>query len=306
MSTTPASALRAFARWWVPELPRARVAWVRAVLAAMAVLDVRFFLNSTDDRALTPEFFDPVVLARWLQLPPVTEPIAAGLLVGIHVGAIAVLAGGFRRVPALVQNLGGVALAACYGLWVLWGMSYGYVAHDHMAITVGLVLLTTAGTARYGGGDAADVAAGWPLRMIQVLTVMTYFGSVLAKYVFSGGSLVRWATSGTLAWAFLRRPNDLNQMLVDNALLLRAMQVGGLLLELCSPLVFLLRGRWLALAVGGFLSFHLVTFLLLGIHFLPTVVCWTAFAPLERLPAWARRRAAALRTRTSRPALESA
>lgn len=289
--------MRAFAAWWVPQLPRARVAWVRAALALMAVVDVRWFLNSTDDRAGTPEFYDPVVLARWLHLPPVAEPIATALLVGVHVGAAAVLIGGFARVPRLVQNLGGVLLAISFGLWVLWGMSYGYVAHDHMAITVGLVLLTTAGTARYGGGLQADIAAGWPLRTIQVLTVMTYFGSVLAKYVLSGGSLLRWANSGTLAWAFIRRPNELNALLVSNGLALRAAQWGALLLELCSPLVFLLRGRWLALAIAGFLSFHLVTFALLGIHFLPTVICWTAFMPLERLPAWVRGRAHRLAAR---------
>ncbi|WP_156251619.1 hypothetical protein [Pseudactinotalea terrae] len=282
--------LRGFVRWWVPELPRARVAWVRAALAVMAVIDIRLFLNSTDDRAGTPEFFAPVVVARWLHLPPVTDEIAAALFVGVHVGAAAVVVGGFRRLPALVQNLGSVLLAVAFGLWAVWAMSYGYVSHDHMAITVGLLVLATAGTARYGGGDAADTAAGWPLRMVQVLTVMTYAGSVLAKYVISGGSLLRWASSGTLAWSFIRRPNDLNQMLVTHAWLLRAAQWGGLLLELCSPLVFLLRRPWLALAIGAFLSFHLVTFLLLGIHFLPTVICWTAFMPLERLPGWVRER----------------
>jgi len=30
-------------------------------------------------------------------------------------------------------------------------------------------------------------------------------------------------------------------------------------------------------------SFHLVTYLSLGIHFLPTVICWLAFFPLERI-----------------------
>lgn len=286
-------ALRAFARWWVPELPRARVAWVRAALAIMAVLDVRYFLNSTDDRAGTPEFYDPVVLARWLQLPPVTPAIADALFVGVHIGALALVIGGFARVPRLVQNVGGVVLALSYVLWVLWGMSYGYVAHDHMAITVGVVLLVTAGTARYGGGDAADVAAGWPLRMIQVLTVMTYFGSVLAKLVFSNYAPLTWANSGTLAWAFIRRPNPLNQLLVTHAWLLRGAQWSALLLELCSPLVFLLRRHWLALAIAAYLSFHAVTFMLLGIHFLPTAICWTAFVPFERLPGWVRARRAA-------------
>lgn len=165
-------------------------------------------------------------------------------------------------------------------------MSYGYVSHDHMALTVGLVLLVTAGTARYGGGGAADVAAGWPLRMIQVLTVATYFGSVLAKLVLSDFSLLRWANSGTLAWAFTRRPNSLNQLLVTHPLLLRGAQWSALALELCSPLVFALRGLWRYAMIACYLVFHLVTFLMLGIHFLPTAICWAAFVPFERLPAW--------------------
>ena len=296
------SAARAFARWWVPELPRARVAWVRALLAMMAVLDVRFFLASTAERALTPQFYDPVVIARWLHLPPVTQSIADTLFVAVHLGAVAVVVGGFAAVPRAVQNIGGAVLAVAFALWAIWGMSYGYVSHDHMALTVGLVLLVTAGTARYGGGDAADIAAGWPLRMIQVLTVATYFGSVLAKLVLSDFSLLRWASSGTLAWAFMRRPNELNQLLVTHPLLLRGAQWSALALELFSPLVFVLRGRWRYLMIGCYLVFHLVTFLLLGIHFLPTAICWAAFVPFERWPAWvaSRRRSVPERSRRSR------
>jgi len=52
--------------------------------------------------------------------------------------------------------------------------------------------------------------------------------------------------------------------------------------------VLWLRGRWLYLAIATFCGFHLLTFAALGIHFLPTVVCWAAFLPLERV-AGARR-----------------
>jgi len=255
----------------------------------MAVLDVRYFLGSTTDRAGTPSFYDPILLARVLHLPPVTPSIADILYLSVHVGAGAVLIGGLARLPRMVQHGGGLVLAGAFSLWAMWGMSYGYVSHDHMAITVGIVLLTTAGTARYGSGAAADERAGWPLRMIQVFTVLTYFGSVMAKFSLSGGSLLRWANSGTLAWAFIRRPNEFNQLFVANAALLRVGQWGALMLELFSPLVFLLRARSLMLAVAAFAGFHLTTYLLLGIHFLPTAVCWTAFLPLERLPGWFRR-----------------
>ncbi|MEY9259578.1 hypothetical protein ABH903_002612 [Brevibacterium epidermidis] len=32
-----------------------------------------------------------------------------------------------------------------------------------------------------------------------------------------------------------------------------------------------------------FFLFHLMTYLALGIHFPPTVICWAAFLPLEKL-----------------------
>jgi cytochrome c biogenesis protein CcdA len=49
-------------------------------------------------------------------------------------------------------------------------------------------------------------------------------------------------------------------------------------LSLCSS-----KGRWLYGVVAFFCLFHLMTYLALGIHFLPTVICWAAFLPLEKL-----------------------
>ncbi|UFU06049.1 hypothetical protein [Ruania halotolerans] len=98
----------------------------------MAVLDVRFFLNSTGSRGGTPDVYEPVVVAVWLHLPPVTDAVAQVLFVGVHVGAAAVVLGGFARVPAWVQHAGGVVLGVGFVLWVIWAMSYGYVSHDHM------------------------------------------------------------------------------------------------------------------------------------------------------------------------------
>lgn len=267
--------------WWFPRVPRARVAWVRVVLGAVALIDALFLLRAPLHRSGTPEFYDPVVLGAFLHLPPPTRATALLMLVGIALGLAGLVVGATARVPAWVQHVGGMLLAGCYLIWSLWGMSFGYVAHDHMAIVVGCLLLVTAGTCRYADLAPSD-AAGWALRMIQILTVATYTGSVLAKAVMNDGDLVRWATSGTLAWAFLRRPNPVNALLVEQAALLRAAQSGALALELAAPLVFLVRERWRVLVVLAFLGFHLSTFVLLGIHFLPTAVCWSAFLPWER------------------------
>jgi hypothetical protein len=39
-----------------------------------------------------------------------------------------------------------------------------------------------------------------------------------------------------------------------------------------------------------FIGFHVANTVILLIHFLPTVVCWLAFAPLERIVPWYRQR----------------
>jgi hypothetical protein len=54
--------------------------------------------------------------------------------------------------------------------------------------------------------------------------------------------------------------------------------------------VFALRGRAQAVYIGGWMVFHVVTYAAIGIHFLPTVVCWLAFAPLEKLAGRVRAR----------------
>lgn len=54
-------------------------------------------------------------------------------------------------------------------------------------------------------------------------------------------------------------------------------------MELLTPVVLFLRGRLLVLALGGLAAFHVMTYLAIEIHFLPTVVCLPAFLPLERL-----------------------
>lgn len=213
--------------WWFPRVPRARAAWVRVLLGSVALLDALLLLRAPLHRSGTPQFYDPVVLADLLRLPPPTLATALVVLVGIAVGLVGLVVGATARAPAWVEHVGGVLLAGCYLVWCLWGMSFGYVAHDHMAIVVGCLLLVTAGTCRYAD-PAPSEAAGWALRMIQILTVATYTGSVLSKAVMNDGDLVRWATSGTLAWAFLRRPNPVNALLVEQA-------------ALCGPPS---RGRW--------------------------------------------------------------
>ena len=76
----------------------------------------------------------------------------------------------------------------------------------------------------------------------------------------------------------------------------------SILAELSSVVVLWLRGRALLAAALFWLGFHVFTVALLYIHFAPTVVCWLAFAPLERLAALVARAAPAARTAGPDPA----
>lgn len=262
---------------------------MRIIIGTVALLDALFLLRSPRDRTSTPEFYDPIPVAGVFGLPAPTTPIALGLLVGIAAGLVLIVVGARDRPPAGVQVTGGLLLAGCYTVWCLYGMSFGYVAHDHMAIVLATLLLPTAGVCRFGDLTRTE-AAGWALRAVQVFTVATYTGSVLAKAVLNDWSLLRWANSGTLVWAFLRRPSPINELLLEQAALLRLAQWGALALELLAPLVFLVRENKRWLVVLFFLGFHVSTFVLLGIHFLPTAACWSAFLPWERYAAWWRER----------------
>lgn len=129
------------------------------------------------------------------------------------------------------------------------------------------------------------MAAGWALRAIQIAVVATYFCSVLAKIGYSG-SLAAWGNSAILTWAVIRRGNGPARWMVEHTpWVFVPAQWAGLLMELCSPVVLFLRGR----------ALHLAVLVLLRILFLPTVVCWAAFLPVERLrelpQRWRERRA---------------
>lgn len=270
-----------------PALPLARIRVLRVIVYAFVVLDVLTFSRDVLSHAGNSGFYTPLALARLLQLPPVTAPVAWTLLAVILAGCAAGIVGWWPR-------LSGAVVAIAFWLWMLYSNSYGYIAHDHMALMVATAVLpTVAGAARpelHGSLDAAprSESAGWALRAIQIAVVATYFFSVIPKILYSG-SLANWGNSAILTWASIRRGSPLAHLLVEHTpWVFIPAQWAGLALEALSPVVLFLRGRALHIAVVLYLGFHLSTLVLLGIHFLPTVICWAAFLPLERM-RWPRR-----------------
>ena len=256
-----------------PAAPLRRIALLRIVIAGFTVADTQWIVNDVIPHATGPQnLYSPLVLRDLLHLPTPNLPYAWALQAVIVVAALVVASG---RAP----RLAGFALAAAFTDWVSIGMSYNKVDHDHFALVVALWALATVGPARRDDRTPSE-AAGWALTCIQVAVVATYFLSAWAKFRFG---TVQWANGAVFAWAIVRRGTALGDELLRFPALLRGLQWSLLVLELASPLLLLLRHRWRWLAVLGFAGFHLTTYAILKIHFLPLVVCLLAFLPLERL-----------------------
>jgi hypothetical protein len=56
-----------------------------------------------------------------------------------------------------------------------------------------------------------------------------------------------------------------------------------MIMELTSPVIFFLTERWRRRLVAFFLTFHVMTYAMITIIFLPHVLCLLTFLPLERL-----------------------
>jgi hypothetical protein len=280
--------------WFAPVLPDSRIAVMRTVCYLFVILDIHAFVRDPIPLSRQPELYSPLMLARIFHLPPPSVPLTVTLYVVLVLGS---LVGAANRLPHLV----GFVVAAAFTWWTAIGMSYGKVDHDHLAFVIALWTLPTAGviSGRWRA-VTASATSGWVLRCIQISVIFTYFLSAITKIRSGDWSITSWPNSAILLWAILRRPHGLGQFLIPYPGLLHVMQWMSFLAELTSLVVLWLRGRALLLAALFWMSFHVFTLAMLYIHFAPTVVCWLAFAPLERAGPWLRGVVARRRERAGR------
>lgn len=269
-----------FTDWLLPAVPAARLAVFRAIIYIFVLIDVFAMSNDVVNHGYKPDFYQPTLLPRLLHLPPVSvwgaHTLQVLLIVFCVLGAI-----------GIAQRITTIGVAVCFWLWMMYSQGYGYVAHDHMALMFAVLLIPTAGVIAFSD-FRPDRRAGWVLRIVQICVVLTYFYSVLMKWIASG-SLIRWANGAVFVWAIMRRGSVFIRWTLEYPGLLIAAQWALLIVEILTPVALFVKGRILYAIVIFFCLFHLATYLSLGIHFLPTVVCWAAFLPLERLlPAYRR------------------
>jgi hypothetical protein len=266
--------------WFAPVLPDSRLAAMRTVCYLFVILDINTFVRDPIPLSRQPELYSPLLLARIFHLPPPSVPLTVTLYVILVVGS---LIGAANRAPRLV----GFVVAAAFTWWTAIGMSYGKVDHDHMAFVVALWTLPTAGVipGRWRA-VTSSATSGWVLKCIQIAVIFTYFLSAITKIRSGDWSITSWPNSAILLWAILRRPHGLGQFLIPYPGLLHVMQWMSFLAELTSVVALWLRGRALLCAALFWMGFHVFTLAMLYIHFAPTVICWLAFAPLERARPW--------------------
>ncbi|TCO52188.1 vitamin K-dependent gamma-carboxylase-like protein [Kribbella antiqua] len=267
--------------WFTPKIAMARIAWLRTILYLFVILDMHAFVRDTRDKGEHPGLYQPLLLARLLDLP---RPSVANTTVLYGVLIVACLVGATNYFP----RIAGWIVAPAFTWWVLIGMSDGKVDHDHLALVIALWVLPTVGKASYGDQTRSE-AAGWAIRCVQLCVIATYFLSAIAKLRSAGWALT-WPRSAVLTWAIVRRPHPVGEWLLHYPWMLHVMQWVGITAEFLSPVILWLKGRWQLFGALFFLGFHAANTAILLIHFLPTVVCWLAFAPLERIVPWFQKR----------------
>ena len=266
-------------RWLYAPAPLARVAVLRVVALLFIPVDVLLTTTWVRGHAQVPgELYVPLRLGRLLPLPTPGPWVEVLQVVLIAAALLAALLAVRDRLP----RLAGWVVAGLYLEWMVVAMSYGKVDHDRFAFLVALFVLPSVGRAGLWSRERSE-AAGWALSMIAVAVVATYVLAAVAKVRFGG---LDWVNGATLTRAILRRSTPLSEPLLDLPAVLHAAQYGIMAMELLVAPLLLVRWRderrtW-ALAIG-FLGFHLLTFALITIIFLPHCVALLALLPLERL-----------------------
>jgi hypothetical protein len=266
--------------WLLSPAPLARVAVLRVIVYLFVPVDVLLTTTWVRAHASVPgELYVPLRLGRLLPLP--TPGPWVDVFQVLLVAAALVAAGAAAR--GVLPRLTGWLVALMYLEWMVVAMSYGKVDHDRFAFLVALFVLPSVGRAGLRSRERNE-AAGWALTMIALAVVATYTLAAVAKIRFGGWD---WVDGATLTRAVLRRSTPLSEPLLEVPWVLHAAQYGLMVVELVVAPLLLVRWRdprigWAL--VAAFLGFHIMTFSMITIIFLPHCIALLALLPLERLP----------------------
>jgi hypothetical protein len=264
-------------RWFFSPVPASRVALFRIAAYLFIPLDVLLLRPLGSQHAASTALYKPLIVGELLHLPhptPLLITVVTWALVPLAIAAAALAPSGRW------QRSLGLAIFILYFEQLIISFSFGKVDHDRFAFIVALAVLPTVARARLRSRESLE-SGGWAFRCVQIAVVATYFLSTFAKLRFGG---IEWVNSATLIRAVMRRGTFVGTILLDYPWLLHMAQWGIVLMELFSPVVLFLRGRWQYGATVVLIGFHLSVYLTVSIMFWPHLLCLLfVFLPVERL-----------------------
>lgn len=303
--------MNALARWWFDPAPPERLAAVRILLGGYTVLDLftRMPLLFGYTRFRVHDW-KPIGVCKVLDapLPPV---VAQGLIVAALALAVLFTLGWRFKIVAPIY--------AVTLLWVLtYRNSFGMVFHTENLQVLHALALAFAPCAdawsldarrRDGPAPPADGRHGWALRLVCVITVITYVLAGIAKLRMAGTGWVEGTQlRDQIAYDNLRRavlgasPSPFALPLLEHAWVFAGLAWMTFVIELGAPIALLHRRLALAWSVIAW-SFHVGVLFMMSIFF-PYPCSGVAYAPLFRLErpmGWIGRKVVAV-VRRLRPA----
>ena len=253
--------------WLLRPAPAERLAALRILIGGFVWIYMLANVGEFARLAAQPTSpFEPVGVARLLD-----GPLPAAMVWMLFA---MLLATGLFFVSGLFYRYTGVAFAVLVLVWASYHSSWGQLLHfEHLfTLHVGVLALSPAAAAwsldarrRMVLREPSSPRYGWPIRLMAIITVITYSIAAITKLRHTG---LAWLDGSTLtnhiAYSATRIDllggfdPPLASFVVGQSWLISPMAIGALALELFAPIA-LLGGRVRNLWVASALLFHLGT-----------------------------------------------
>lgn len=274
-------------RWLLQPGPAERLAALRILIGAFVWIYMLANVGEFARLASRPSSpFEPVGVARVLDTPLPAVMVWTLFVMLLVVGACFVV--------GLWYRYSGITYAVLVLIWSSYHSSWGQMLHFEHLFTLHLGVLALSPVAVVWSFDARQRTAvaepsstryGWPIRLMAIITTLTYVIAAVTKLRRSGLS---WLDGSTLrnhiAYSATRidllggfEP-PLASFVVGRAWLIAPMAVGAIVIELIAP-VALIGGRARTYWVSAALLFHLGTAATMMVWF-PYQGLGFAFLPL--------------------------
>jgi hypothetical protein len=294
------AAFAAFDQRFLAPAPPTRLAALRVLVGLFGTI----FLVARasyllDISALPDNRFEPVGVWAWLDSPLPVWLVRTGIAAGVALG-IAFIAGWRFRVIAPAYAIVLLALTT-------YDNSWQHVAHTENLFVLHTIVLTISPAAvawsldarrtrvrvREGTRDPAP-EFGWPVRVMSIITVLTYVLAGWAKLRHGG---MNWISGDVLrnqiAHDNVRKivlgdvHSPIGGWLVRHGWLFPPMALGSVAVELGAPIA-LLRGKLRSAWIIGAWLFHVLILALMAILFIYplTGIAFASMARPERAGEW--------------------